>query len=153
MTLKDDTETLTFRLPTALKSAVERFADSRGDTVTAVVRDALLQCIAPVDRRLYQLPGFSSNLDALLADAQRGAKRLMILVTREREPNRLYFEGVVDPNFTNASLVAIRRQGDTPWIIPRCDIVGWYDGPVAMQKKLGIALNRLGWAGRTEDKG
>jgi hypothetical protein len=147
----DETETLTFRLPSALKALVEQFAEGRGTTVTAVVRDALQDFIAPPQQRVYELPGFSPKLDELVSDARPGPKPMMILVVIDRDPRKMFFEGELDRNLTNETVLALKRKGKTPWIILRRDIAAWFDGAAASMNQLAIALTGLGWTAMSKD--
>jgi len=115
------TDTLTIRIPHALKVLVEAAAKARGMTVTGIVRQALQETITPAGR-VYQHPGLSEAFEKFLEDVR--SKRVMLLVIDERSGLRYFFEGTVDRELTNDSIVAIsRKQSRTPWIIPRRDVV------------------------------
>src|SRR5262245_55958742 len=114
MAAADHMETLTIRIPKALKEMVEEKAKARSMTATAIVRQALQDALKPVGR-MYQHPGLSAAFDEFLAHA--GAKPILVLVIDDPSGHRYYFSGAVDRNLTNQSLLAIKRRSDTPWII------------------------------------
>jgi hypothetical protein len=74
---------------------------------------------------------------------------VLILVESPRG-SRHFFDGAIDHNFTNESIVAISRRGEKPLIIPRRDVVGWFD-QVALHHKMAMALTRSGWEGHQYD--
>jgi uncharacterized protein (DUF1778 family) len=140
------TETLTIRIPRALKALVEEAAKARGMTVTGVVRQALQETITPAGR-LYQHPGMSEAFEKFLDDAR--GKRVMLLVIDERSGLRYFFEGAVDRDLTNESIVAIsRKHARSPWIIPRRDVVAWVEDP-AVINQVAISLTQQGWQARS----
>lgn len=142
----DGTETLTIRIPKGLKELVEEAAKSRGTTVTAVVRQALQETLSPPGR-MYQHPGLSASFEDFLKHA--GARPIVVLVIDERSGQRYFFSGTVDHSLTNESLLAIKRRHDTPWIIPRRDVVAWFDGVPGALSELTLSLARQGWADRS----
>lgn len=140
------TDTLTIRIPRALKVLVEETAKARGMTVTGVVRQALQETITPAGR-LYQHPGLSDAFEKFLEDAR--GKRVMLLVIDERSGLRYFFEGTVQRNLTNESIVAISRTNSrSPWIIPRRDVVAWVEDP-AVINRVAISLTQQGWQARS----
>lgn len=140
------TDTLTIRLPRALKALVEESAKARGMTVTGVVRQALQETITPAGR-IYQHPGLSEAFEKFLEDAR--GKRVMLLVIDERSGLRYFFEGILDQDLTNESIVAIsRKHARSPWIIPRRDVVAWVDDP-AVINRVAISLTQQGWQARS----
>ncbi len=140
------TGTLTIRIPRALKALVEETAKARGMTVTGVVHQALQETITPRGR-LYQHPGLSEPFEKFLDDAR--GKRVMLLVIDERSGLRYFFEGAVDRDLTNESIVAIsRKHARSPWIIPRRDVVAWVDDPTVINQ-VAISLTQQGWQARS----
>lgn len=140
------TDTLTIRIPHALKVLVEEAAKARGMTVTGVVRQALQETITPAGR-VYQHPGLSEAFEKFLEDVR--SKRVMLLVIDERSGLRYFFEGTVDRELTNESIVAIsRKQSRTPWIIPRRDVVAWVEDP-AVINRVAMSLTQQGWQARS----
>lgn len=142
----DDTDTLTIRIPRGLKTMAEEAARARAVTVTALIREALQDALRPVGRT-YQHPGLSPSFDGFIKGV--ADRRVLILVADERSGHRYFFSGVVDPLLSNESLVALRRKHDTPWIIPRRDIVAWFDAAPDVLQTLTLSLSRQGWADRT----
>lgn len=140
------TDTLTIRIPRGLKALVEEAAKARGMTVTGVVRQALQETIIPAGR-LYQHPGLSEAFEKFLEDAR--GKRVMLLVIDERSGMRYFFEGTVDRDLTNESIVAIsRKHARSPWIIPRRDVVAWVEDP-AVINRVALSLTQQGWQARS----
>lgn len=140
------TDTLTIRVPRALKVLVEKAAKARGMTVTGVVRQALQETITPAGR-IYQHPGLSEAFEKFLEDAR--GKRVMLLVIDERSGLRYFFEGTVQRDLTNESIVAItRKHARPPWIIPRRDVIAWVEGP-AVINQVAISLTQQGWQARS----
>jgi len=115
-------------------------------TVTGVVRQALQETITPAGR-LYQHPGLSEAFEKFLEDA--GSKRVMLLVIDERSGLRYFFEGTLDRDLTNESIVAIsRKHARSPWIIPRRDVVAWVEDP-AVINRVAASLTQQGWQARS----
>jgi hypothetical protein len=142
----EPTDTLTVRIPRALKALVEETAKARGMTVTGVVRQALQETVTPAGR-LYQHPGLTDTFDKFLQEAR--SKRVMILVIDERSGNRYFFEGTVDRDLTNESIIAIsRKHSRSPWIIPRRDVVAWVEDPAVMNQ-VAMSLTQQGWQARS----
>lgn len=140
------TDTLTIRIPRALKALVEDAAKARGTTVTGVVRQALQDTITPAGR-LYQHPGLSEAFERFLEETR--SQRVMLLVIDERSGLRYFFEGTVDRDLTNESIVAIsRKHARSPWIIPRRDVVAWVEDP-AVISRVATSLTQQGWQART----
>src|SRR5580704_3512553 len=156
----DDKETLTIRLPKGLKELVDRAAQFRETTVTNLVREALQENLSPAGR-MYQPPGLSEKFDQFLEkslEMSRERRRLtravndpqvdvILLVEDEGTGHRYFFAGVFVEAFCKGSLVAIARPGRPPWIIPRRDVVAWYEGDQG--RELATALARQGWAERS----
>ncbi len=145
---EEDTETLTIRIPRTLKSTVEQAARARAMSITGVVRQALQETVRPPGK-LYQHPAYSPTFNDFLKEA--GRRKVLILVVEERSGHRYFFEGAVDLDLSNDSLIAIRRAKDTPWIILRRDIVAWFGGVPGDLNRLAMALTRQGWAARSTD--
>lgn len=144
MTPSDEFETITVRVPKALKSTVEQFLEARGTSLTALVRDALQETVAPT-RRMYELPGLTKAFSDFCEEAQRFP--VMVLVTNDHDGRRTFFEGRIDRNQSNESLLTLQDVRDGVWVIPKKDIVGWFLGNVpASTNKLAMNLRRLGWA-------
>jgi len=59
--------TITVRLPDDLKDLVELACSSRGMTLTAFVREALMDKLAP-STRSFQLPAFTDAFASILAE-------------------------------------------------------------------------------------
>src|SRR5262245_31188051 len=147
MTTKDDFETITVRIPKPLKELMERTARARSVTVTALIRETMQEALRPVGR-IYQQPGLSAAFDDFIRNAAQAP--VLSLVTEERSGHRYFFHGPIQRNLTNASLVAIERFNEAPWIIPRRDVVAWFEGNVpALLKDLALTLERQGWARRS----
>ena len=137
----DDKETLTIRLPKGLKELVDKAAEDRETTVTSIVREALQENLHPASK-LYQPPGLSTAFDAFI---EKASGKLVVLLVTDGQ-HRYFCSGLLKSELCNESLVAIHRSHDTPWIIPRCDVVGWYTGK--LHQSLSDALARQGWAPR-----
>lgn len=145
MAADDVKETLTVRLPKGLKDLVDKAAEDRETTVTSLVREALQETLHPTGR-MYEHPGFSKKFDEFYKDRLARSKRVILLVADEGTGRRYFCSGVFVADFCNESLVAIAAPG-SPWIIPRRDVVAWYEGD--MQQALAAALARQGWAPRS----
>jgi len=128
--------------------------------VTNLVREALQENLSPAGR-MYQPPGLSEKFDQFLEkslEMSRERRRLtravndpqvdvILLVEDEGTGHRYFFAGVFVEAFCKGSLVAIARPGRPPWIIPRRDVVAWYEGDQG--RELATALARQGWAERS----
>jgi hypothetical protein len=139
----EDFETITVRLPAELKTVVEQTAGARGVSVTTFMRQALQDSVAP-RARMFERPGFSEKFDAFLKPLRR--QSVLILVTPDDGRNRAFFEGPIDPNLTNESLVAVCGKGDQRFILPRADVVGWFGAESGgVVQKMAMALMKQGW--------
>ena len=146
MAADDPKETLTIRLPKGLKELVDRAAQDRETTVTNLVRIALQETLHPVGRT-YQQPGFSKEFGAFLDKVMSKNQRVVLLVADEDSRRRYFVSGVLVADFCNESLVAIGNGRASLWIIPRRDVVAWYEG--ALHRELATELARQGWAERS----
>ena len=147
MAATEDFETITVRIPARLKQLVEQTAEARSLSLTALVREALEEVLRP-SGRVYQQPGLSSAFDEFVAKAADGP--VLILVIDERTGHRSFFHGSIDHDLTNTSLIAIKRFNEAPWIIPRRDVVAWFEGEApARVRALALTLERQGWARRS----
>jgi len=148
----DDKETLTIRLPKGLKDLVDKAAQHRDVTVTSIVRHALEETLSPAGR-MYQQPGFTAAFDAFLEKAV--LKPVILLVADEDTGRRYFLSGRILPEPRNQSLVALGRvqssfgAQDSPWIVPRRDVVAWFDGKPEELRQLAVSLARQGWAERS----
>jgi uncharacterized protein (DUF1778 family) len=146
MAADDPKETLTIRLPKGLKELVDRAAQDRETTVTNLVRTALQETLHPVGRT-YQQPGFSKEFGDFLDKTIAESKRVVLLVADEDSRRRYFVSGVFVAAFCNESLVAVGTGQAPSWIIPRRDVVAWYEG--ALHRELATELARRGWAERS----
>lgn len=149
----DDKETLTIRLPRGLKELLDKAARDRETTVTSIVRQALEETLSPAGR-VYQQPGFTSAFDEFFERAK--TKPVILLVADEDTGRRYCLHGRLLPDFQNKSLVALGRlqsplgaPSQTPWIVPRRDVVAWFDGSPEELRQLAVSLARQGWAERS----
>lgn len=148
----DDKETLTIRLPKGLKELVDKAAKNRETTVTSMVRQALEEKLSPAGR-MYQQPGFTPAFDAFLDKAV--TKPVILLVADEDTGRRYYLSGRLLPEPRNQSLVALgslRSSIGTPpasFVVPRRDVVAWFDGSPEQLRDLAVSLEAQGWAGRS----
>jgi hypothetical protein len=144
----DGVETVSFRIPTSLRSAVDAAAELRHETATAVFRAALEEYLAPARRRVHELPGFTKRLDDFLTDlAKRPGKQAVLFIVEERSGRHVY-DGILDAENTGDSLVALRNGEDT-YVLPRAHVVAWEGGEAATINRLAIALRRSGYAVET----
>ena len=137
-----DFETVTYRVPAHLKVAFQTYADSRGMTLTAAIRDAMETFLAPRGR-IYQAPGLSTAFDDFMRE-RRGASAVTLLVVSDRTGERLYFEGQPVLESLSPTLAAVQRKErltKAPWIILRKEIVAWHE----QSDKLALSLNQQGW--------
>jgi hypothetical protein len=141
----ESVETVTFRIPSSLKSALDASADTRGETATAVLRAALEQYLGGDRYRVYELPGFTTRFDSFLKERlkQRGKPPVALLV-QGREGRGYVYEGTIDFNCTADGVVAV-RSGDATNVIPRAFVVGWYGDDAATVNRIVVALTRMGW--------
>jgi len=131
MTPKADEETtITVRLPSSLKTAVEDYALPRGMTLAGIVRRALEDFLVP-PQRVYELPGFSKEFDEFLESKDLSNRKGASLLLVEDGGNKALYRGYIDFNSSIAGLVVLRVEGPggTPWVLLRKHIVGWYSGP------------------------
>ena len=142
------TETLTIRLPKTLKATLDEAARTRAMTVTALVRQTLEQSLMPVSRT-YQHPGLAPEFGAFLELAGRKQRPIIVLVLDDKSGQRFFFQGSIEPGFTNPSMLAIKQRGGLPWIIPRRDVVAWFAGDSADLDELAVSLTHQGWAARS----
>jgi hypothetical protein len=100
---------------------------------------------------MYQQPGFTPAFDEFLRRAVN--KRVILLVADEDTRRRYFLSGNLLPEPRNDSLVAIGRApgGFEPslWIVPRRDVVAWFDGTKEQLRDLAQVLARQGWAERS----
>ena len=147
------TETLTIRMPRTLKKSVEILARGRAMTMTGMVREALEDSLRSTAQPVRaENPGLTPAFDHFVAHLRKQKRPcpVIFLVADSRE-RRYFFEGFVDFDLTNETLLAMqRRKGATSWIIPRRDVVGWHQGEARNHEKLALALQEQGWAGRSE---
>jgi hypothetical protein len=142
----DDKETLTIRLPKGLKELVDRTAQDRETTVTSIVREALQENLSPAGR-MYQQPGFTSAFEAFLDKAV--TKPVILLVADEDTGRRYVLSGCLRSQPRNESLVALGSFGEHLWIVPRRDVVAWFEGDAEELQQLAVSLARQGWAPRS----
>jgi hypothetical protein len=142
----DDKETLTIRLPRGLKELVDRAAQERETTVTSIVREALQENLSPAGR-MYQQPGFTPAFDAFIEKAME--KPVLLLVADEDTGRRYIVSGQLLSQPRNESLVALGNFGHDGWIIPRRDVVAWFQGSPGELRQLAVSLARQGWAPRS----
>ncbi len=149
--------TLTIRIPDDVKKLLDKAAADADQSLTDyVVRAIKLRIDAGCPRcgrdgnaTAMQSPGMSEAFTKFMANANVRGKRVLILVESPRG-GRHFFDGAITMNFSNESVVAISRRGDRPLIIPRRDVVGWYDQP-ALHNKMAMALTHSGWEGHVYD--
>lgn len=144
----DETETLTIRLPRGLKVLVEQTAKLRSTTVTNVVRESLQDVV--LKPAAVQTPGLTSEFQRFLDENNRHGQPPVLILREDLRGDRYCFEGRIDPNLTNQSVLTISsRNSQTDWVIPRNQIVGWFGGTdterAHLDKFAGI-LQRNGWA-------
>jgi predicted transcriptional regulator len=143
----EDKETLTIRLPKGLKELVDKAAEDRETTVTSIVREALQESLSPAGR-MYQQPGFTAAFDEFLEKA--AMKRVILLVADASTGRRYVLSGTLLSQPRNESLVALGGFGHHGgWIVPRIDVVAWFDGDPAKLRDLTVWLARQGWAERS----
>lgn len=139
-------ESITVRVPSELKKAVDDLCLTSGKTLTGFVRDALMRELAPTSRT-YQLPGFSQAFTDFLAseDLQRRLGRALLLIIDEGGNRAAYF-GHIDFNTTQGGLVGICVAGrdNHPWILLRKHISAWYSADHDFTNVLAF-LQRQGW--------
>jgi len=140
----DQTVPITFRLPAHVKEAASAYSEMHDMSLNALAVEAIKEYVAP-QQRTYELVGLSARFDAFL-ESNDGNRKVILLVATSNGA-RLIFEGSIELNITdasNGSMVALRRRGDTPWMIPRRDVVGWFDARGA-HNSIVTALQRDGW--------
>lgn len=147
----DDKETLTIRLPKGLKELLDKTAEHRETTVTSIVREALQRSLQPA-ARMYQQPGFTPAFDDFLKRAV--TKPVLLLVADEDTGRRYFLAGRLLPEPRNESLVALgdlksSLAAPSCWIVPRRDVVAWFDGTVEELRSVAVSLARQGWAERS----
>jgi hypothetical protein len=144
MTPKADEETtITVRLPSSLKTAVEDYSLPRGMTLAGIVRRALEDFLVP-PQKVYELPGFSKEFNDFLENKDLKTRNGTALLLVEDGGNRSLYRGHIDFNLSASSLVALRvGPGASPWILLRKHIAGWHTGPD--QEKLIQTLVDRGW--------
>lgn len=150
MALPEESETLTIRLPKGLKGLVEQTARLRSTTVTAVVRESLQNAFMPV--ALVQTPGLTKSFQEFIEENNRLGRPTVLILVKDLKGNRYCFEGQINNNMTNPSVVTIAsRSSDTEWVVPRHEVVGWFGGgnvEIAMLQKMAMTLQQNGWAFR-----
>lgn len=148
----DDKETLTIRVPKGLKGLVDKAAQDRETTVTSLVRQALEESLSPAGR-IYQQPGFTPAFDDFIERAM--SKPVILLVADEDTGRRYFLWGRLLAEPLNRSLIALgalRASSESPplpWIVPRRDVVAWFDGTLEELRHLAVSLARQGWAERS----
>ena len=149
MTPKADEETtITVRLPSSLKTAVEDYSLPRGMTLAGMVRRALEDFLVP-PQRVYELPGFSKEFNNFLESKDLGKRNGMaLLLVEDGGGNKALYRGYIDFNLSVAGLVVLRVEGPggAPWVLPRKHIAGWYSGPGNFfQGEIAQTLISRGW--------
>ena len=120
--------------------------------MTSIVRQALEEKLSPAGR-MYQQPGFTPAFDAFLDKAV--TKPVILLVADEDTGRRYHLWGRLLPEPRNQSLVALgglRSSIGTPpvsMVVPRRDVVAWFDGTSEDLRQLAVSLDAQGWAGRS----
>ena len=89
---------------------------------------------------------FQSLPAAFPSDFRRGDN----LAQADEDTGRRYIvSGHLLPQPRNESLVALGDFGHDGWIIPRRDVVAWFQGDAGELRQLAISLARQGWAPRS----
>ena len=131
MTKADEETTITVRLPSSLKSAVEEYSLPRGMTLAGIVRRALEDFLVP-PQRVYELPGFSKEFNDFLESKDlRSRKGMALLLVEDSGGNKALYRGYIDFKLSVAGLVVlgVEGPGGAPWVLLWKHIVGWYSGP------------------------
>lgn len=119
-------ETITVRVPSDLKRAVEQVCTVTGTTLTAVVRRALNDYIVP-PARVVELPGLSQAFAEFLSRDELRNKwmgRCLILV--DDPPYRSAYYGHMNVEASRRSGLVFMNAGGQDWIIPKKNVVAWY---------------------------
>jgi hypothetical protein len=132
-------DTVTFRIPSSLKSALDAAAKLRGETATAILRTALEDALGGDRRRVHELPGFTSAFADFLSSMKKRAQPYAALLVQGREGNPRVFEGGLNFNYTDDGVVAIDKR-DKTYVLPRGYIVGWYGGDANAVKRMTQTL-------------
>jgi hypothetical protein len=48
-------------------------------------------------------------------------------------------------------VISLKRNDGKPWIIPRRDVVAWFDGTTSNTNRLAMSLTELGWTAMNKD--
>src|SRR5947209_35978 len=142
--MPDDLETLTIRVPSSLKSTVEKIANARGSTATALVRQALQEMLE-LPTRVLLVPGLTPACDEFLSNVPPQAKLMFLIVTPSGQ--RLFCEGRINGNLSNETIIALEApRSMVPWVVLRRDVVGWFRDLPALMTELADALLQQGWS-------
>lgn len=139
-------ETITVRIPADLKHAIMTLADSRGMTLTGVVKQGLNDQLA-ASGRAHILPGLDAKFDTFLTElGGEGFRPEVVLLVVDQGSHRALYRGRIDPNLSRGSLVAIRMRGKSESrILLRRDIAGWTDGVPAVLDEVAAFFIDQGW--------
>jgi hypothetical protein len=137
-------ETITVRIPKDLKATFETACEARGITLTAGVRLALQDFVAP-STRVFELPGLSGAFqDFLRSDELRGRKGRALLLVIDEGGHRAVYYGTIDFNLVEGGVVGIRTKGAQPWILLKKNVVGWFSADHDFSEMIE-ALHQRGW--------
>ncbi len=92
-------------------------------------------------------PGMGSAFDDFLelVNSKKAVSKKVILVVKTGDSLREFFEGYIDSNRTNSSMVFIQQSDRADWVpIMRCDVLGWYSGADGLMNQTAMDLNRSG---------
>lgn len=141
----DGIEMVSFRIPSALKAAVDAAADARAETATAVLRTALEEHLGGDRRRVFELPGFTAAFAAFLGEREgKRGKHHVALMVQGRDGVGYVYDGTIAFDHSVDGVVAIRKDNKT-YVIPRAFIVGWRGGEATEVNHTVTALTSIGW--------
>lgn len=140
----EDTELMSFRIPSSLREAVDDAATRRQTTATAVVRTALEAHLLGGPMRVEMPIGFLPAFDDWVRELESRPGAQPVLVVLQRRDTRLVYEGVFDAENSGRTFIALKHDGNT-YVLPRAEIVMYEDGGSRRLNKLAMTLRKSGF--------
>jgi len=133
-----DRVALTMRMPKGMKRALENLAETKGETMTALLRQGLDGLVHGTSGRLMALPGFVPQFNTFIEE--NAGRIVLLLVESSFKTNgasgtlRLVYAGIVDTARTNGSIVTLNlqcRSDAEPYgtkVVLRAEIAAFFAG-------------------------
>jgi hypothetical protein len=138
-------EPLNLNIPAELKAAMGGLCKERGITMTAFVRQALVEKLYPA-QRVFQAPGFTQQFDDFLRERLQEQLPRVLIFVRDDGGNRAMYHGFLDKQKTGGGVVAVRLQmGSGLRFIARGNVVNWFDANGDVDDLIAQHRDGMGW--------